>query len=62
MLGASSSTEMMLRCWNRLPGEAVDAPSLAVFKVMMDWTLGNLRLVFDLVVGMPVYFREVGTR
>jgi len=29
-------------CWNRLPGEAVDAPSLEVFKARLDGALGSL--------------------
>jgi len=28
--------------WNRLPKEAVDAPSLAVFKARLDVALGSL--------------------
>ncbi|KFQ28540.1 hypothetical protein N332_12908, partial [Mesitornis unicolor] len=28
--------------WHRLPREAVDAPSLAVFKARLDRSLGNL--------------------
>jgi len=30
------------RRWNRLPREAVDAPSLAVFKARLDGALSNL--------------------
>ncbi|KFQ11495.1 hypothetical protein N329_02822, partial [Haliaeetus albicilla] len=30
------------RHWNRLPREAVDAPSLAVFKARLDGALSNL--------------------
>lgn len=30
---------MVVRYWNRLPSEAVDAPSLAVFKVRWDGAL-----------------------
>jgi len=30
------------RLWNRLPREAVDAPSLDVFKARLDGALGSL--------------------
>ena len=32
----------VLRPWHRLPREAVDAPSLAVFKARLDGALSNL--------------------
>ena len=32
----------VLRDWNRLPREAVDVPSLEVFKVRLDGALSNL--------------------
>ena len=32
----------VVRLWNRLPREAVDVPSLEVFKVGWDGALGNL--------------------
>ena len=32
----------VVRHWNRLPREAVDAPSLEVFKPRLDGALGNL--------------------
>ena len=32
----------MVRHWHRLPREAVDAPSLGVFKARLDGALGNL--------------------
>jgi len=32
----------VVRSWNRLPREAVDAPSLETFKVRLDGTLSNL--------------------
>ncbi|GAB0203879.1 mitochondrial enolase superfamily member 1 [Grus japonensis] len=35
-------TVMVVRHWNRLPREAVDAPSLKVFKARLDEALGNL--------------------
>ncbi|KFR01388.1 hypothetical protein Y956_00839, partial [Nipponia nippon] len=31
-----------VRHWNRLPREAVDAPSLEVFKARLDGALSNL--------------------
>ncbi|KFV90200.1 hypothetical protein N326_04656, partial [Eurypyga helias] len=35
-------TERVVRRWNRLPREAVDAPSLEVFKARLDEALRNL--------------------
>ena len=35
--------ERVVRCWNRLPREAVDAPSLEVFKARLNGTLGRQR-------------------
>ncbi|KFU99052.1 hypothetical protein N340_09930, partial [Tauraco erythrolophus] len=35
-------TQRVVRHWNRLPGEVVDAPSLEVFKARLDEALGNL--------------------
>jgi len=32
----------VVRHWNRLPGEAVAAPSLEVFKARLDGALSNL--------------------
>jgi len=31
-----------MRCWHRLPREAVDAPSLEIFKARADEALGSL--------------------
>jgi len=31
-----------VRCWNRLPREAMDALALEVFKARLDETLGSL--------------------
>jgi len=35
-------TKRVVRCWNRLPREAVDAPFLTVFKARLDGALGSL--------------------
>ncbi|KGL99742.1 hypothetical protein N301_03684, partial [Charadrius vociferus] len=35
-------TLKVVRHWNRLPREAVDAPSLEVFKARLDGALSNL--------------------
>ncbi|KFW74061.1 hypothetical protein N305_13124, partial [Manacus vitellinus] len=35
-------TVRVVRHWNRLPKEAVDAPSLEVFKARLDGVLSNL--------------------
>ncbi|KFW63441.1 hypothetical protein AS28_13695, partial [Pygoscelis adeliae] len=35
-------TTKVVRHWNRLPREAVDAPSLEVFKARLDGALSNL--------------------
>jgi len=34
----------VVRCWNNLPGEDVDAPSLEVFNARLDEALGSLVL------------------
>ena len=35
-------TQRVVRHWNRLPKEVVDAPSLEAFKARLDVVLGNL--------------------
>ena len=35
-------TVIVVRPWNRLPREVVDAPSLEVFKTRLDGALGNM--------------------
>ncbi|KFM11773.1 hypothetical protein AS27_15269, partial [Aptenodytes forsteri] len=35
-------TKRVVRYWNRLPIEVVDAPSLEVFKARLDGPLSNL--------------------
>ena len=37
-------TERVVRCWNRLPRDVVDAPSLQVTMASLDRILGNLIL------------------
>jgi len=40
--GGKFFTMRMVRCWNRLPRDVVDAPSLEVFKARLDGGLGSL--------------------
>ncbi|KFZ46205.1 hypothetical protein N321_09605, partial [Antrostomus carolinensis] len=35
-------TQSVVRHWNRLPREVVDAPSLEAFKARLDGALGSL--------------------
>ena len=35
-------TMRVVRCWNGLPREAVDAPSLEMFKARLDGVLNSL--------------------
>jgi len=35
-------TVRVVKQWNRLPGEVVDAPSLEMFKVRLERALSNL--------------------
>ena len=35
-------TQRVVMCWNRLPKEIVDAPSLEAFKARLDVALGSL--------------------
>ncbi|KFR15052.1 hypothetical protein N306_05023, partial [Opisthocomus hoazin] len=35
-------TTRVVEHWNRLPREAVEAPSLETFKASLDWALSNL--------------------
>jgi len=51
-------TVRMVRDWNRSPREAVDPPSLEVFKGRLDVVLSNLVLV----EGVPAHGRGVGTQ
>ena len=39
--GKKTFTLGVVRLWHRLPGEAVDAPSLAVLKARLDGALSN---------------------
>ena len=47
-------TERVVGCWNRLPREVVDAPSLGVFKARLDGALGSL---VNVKVGGTAYGR-----
>ena len=40
--GRKSFAQSVVRHWHRLPGEAVDVPSLAAFKARLDRALGSL--------------------
>jgi len=46
-----------VRYWNRLPREAVDAPSLQAFKARLDGAPGQR----DLMGGSSAHERKVGT-
>ena len=35
-------TKRVVRCWNRLPREVMEAPFLEVFKARLDGALGSL--------------------
>ena len=45
----------VVRCWNRMPREIVDAPSLKVFKARLDGALGSL-VLYEMwrLVALPV--------
>ena len=48
MLVGNFSFREVVWCWNRLPREAVDVPSLEVLKVRLDGALGNLSWGWEL--------------
>jgi len=54
-------TERVGRCWNRMPREAADAPSLEMFKTRLDGGPGQPGLVPGMEIGDPACGREVET-
>ena len=40
----------MVRCWNRLPGKVLCAPSLEAFQARLDGILGNLMWLTGLLM------------
>lgn len=54
-------TERVVRCWNKLPKEIVDAPSLEVFQDQAGWSPVQPDQVQDLEVAGPACGREHGT-
>ena len=42
ILGGSFFTQRVVKHWNRLPKEVVDAPFLEAFKARLDVTLSSL--------------------
>jgi len=51
-------TVWVVRCWNRLPSETVNAPSLDAFKARLGWYSEQP----GLEGGVCAYSREVGTK
>jgi len=51
--------QRVVRCWNRLPREAVDTPSLEAFKARLVGILGKLD---PGQAGNPAHWQRVGTR
>ena len=46
-------TKRVVKCWNRLPREAVDSPFMEVSKARLDGALGQPGLVLNVEVGSP---------
>lgn len=52
-------TERVLRCWNKVPREVVDALSSGVLKASLNGALGPI-LVLDLAVDNPACGKGLG--
>lgn len=53
-------TERVISCWNKLPRDFVDSPSLGVFKAGLDEAHGNLTL-YLIYCWQPCLLQGVGT-
>lgn len=41
-MSRESSSQMVVRCWHRMPREDVDVPSLELLKARLDGALGSM--------------------
>jgi len=55
-------TKRVVRCWNRLPREIVDAPSLEAFKARLNGIVGSLIwwvATLNMAGGLELYYLKV---